>query len=237
MKKVSIIIPVKNEENTIGKLIDKINNTNLNQINFEKEIIVVDDGSDDNTSKICKKYKDIILIKQKNFGKGRAVQNGIKLSTGDYILIQDADLEYDPNCYKELLEPFNHFNNKISVYGSRYLVNNKSLRKKPFINQNIFAFLFNYFLSFFFLLLHGKFISDLLTGYKIYEKNFFKKNIIYSTGFEADHEITIKLLRNRIKIIELPIKYYPRTKQEGKKISFKDAIKAILVIIKYRILK
>ena len=85
--------------------------------------------------------------------------------------------------------------------------------------------------------MHGKFISDLLTGYKVYEKFFFEKNIIYSTGFEADHEITIKLLRNKIKIIELPIKYYPRTRQEGKKISFKDAIKAMLVIIRFRILK
>ena len=83
--------------------------------------------------------------------------------------------------------------------------------------------------------MHGKFISDLLTGYKVYEKFFFEKNIIYSAGFEADHEITIKLLKNKFNIIELPIKYYPRTRQEGKKISFKDAIKAILVIVKFRI--
>ena len=237
MKKVSIIIPAKNEEKTIGDLLDKIINIKLDQIKFEKEVIVVDDGSDDNTAKICEKYKNIKLLKQKNKGKGSAVQNGIKFSTGDYILIQDADLEYDPNCYKELLEPFNHFNNKIAVFGSRYLIDNSLLRKKPFLNQNLFAFLFNYFLSFLFFIVHGKFISDLLTGYKVYEKLFFQENIINSTGFEADHEITIKLLRNRIKIIEIPIKYYPRTKKEGKKISFKDAIKAILVIIKFKILK
>ena len=235
MKKVSIIIPVKNEEKTIGVLLNKINNIKLNQINFEKEIIVVDDGSDDNTSKICEKYKNIILVKQKNMGKGRAVQNGIKYSTGDYVLIQDADLEYDPDCYKELLEPFIHYDENIAVFGSRYLMNNKSLRKKPYSNQSFFAFFFNYFLSLFFFILHGKFISDLLTGHKVYEKFFFEKNIIYSTGFEADHEITIKLLKNKINIIEIPIKYYPRTRQEGKKISFKDAIKAILIIVKFRI--
>jgi len=237
MKKVSIIIPAYNEEKTIGKLLDKIIKIQLNQINFEKEIIVVDDGSDDNTSNICEKYQNIKLVKQRNMGKGRAIQNGIKFSKGNYILIQDADLEYDPIFYKELLKPFNHFKKNIAVFGSRYLKKNKSLRKKPFPNQDFFAFFFNYFLSFFFLILHGKFISDLLTGYKVYEKIFFEKNSIYSSGFEADHEITAKLLRNDIKIIELPIKYYPRTKQEGKKISFKDAIKAVLVIIKYRILK
>ena len=86
-----------------------------------------------------------------------------------------------------------------------------------------------------FIILYGKIITDPLTGYKLYEKNFFSKNIINSNGFEADHEITITLLKNKFNIIELPIKYYPRTRQEGKKISFKDAIKAILVIVKFRI--
>ena len=235
MKTVSIIIPAHNEEKTIGKLLDKIIKIELNQINFEKEIIVVDDGSNDNTANICEKYQKIKLVKQINMGKGRAIQNGIKFSKGNYILIQDADLEYDPVFYKELLEPFNQSKKNIAVFGSRYLKKNRSLRKKPFQGQNLFAFFFNYFLSFFFLILYGKFISDLLTGYKVYEKIFFEKNTIYSNGFETDHEITVKLLKNGIKIIEIPIKYYPRTKKEGKKISFKDAIKALLIILKYRI--
>ena len=104
--KLTIIIPCFNENKYIEKVISSIDSQRFD----EKQIIVVDDGSDDNTSNICEKYKNIKLIKQINMGKGRAVQNGIKFSTGDYILIQDADLEYDPNCYKELLEPFNHFN-------------------------------------------------------------------------------------------------------------------------------
>ena len=127
MKKVSIIIPAKNEEKTIGELLNKINSIKLNQINFEKEIIVVDDGSDDNTSKICEKYKNIILIKQKNMGKGRAVQNGIKYSTGDYVLIQDADLEYDPNYYVQLLEPFIHYEFNEKPMGEVMEMHRKSL--------------------------------------------------------------------------------------------------------------
>jgi glycosyltransferase involved in cell wall biosynthesis len=235
VKIVSIIIPAYNEENTIGKLLTKIIDINLDEINFKKEIIVVDDGSNDKTSQICKKYDGIKVLNQTNMGKGKAVQNGIKISKGEYILIQDADLEYDPVFYKDLLEPFNNSKKSIAVYGSRYLKDNKTLIKKPFVGQNIFAFLFNYFLSFFFIILYGRLISDLLTGYKVYEKAFFEKNTIYSKGFETDHEITVKLLRNKTKIIEIPIKYYPRSKKEGKKISFKDAIKALLIILKYRI--
>ena len=235
MKIVSIIIPAYNEEKTIGKLLTKIININLDEINFKKEIIVVNDGSNDKTTQICKKYDEVKLLNQNNMGKGKAVQSGIKVSKGDYILIQDADLEYDPVFYKYLLEPFNKSKGNIAVYGSRYLTENKTLIKKPFAGQNIFAFFFNYFLATFFLILYGKLITDLLTGYKVYERNFFEKNTIYSSGFETDHEITVKLLRNKTKIIEIPIKYYPRSKKEGKKITFKDAIKALLIILKYRI--
>ena len=175
MKKVSIIIPAYNEEKTIGKLLDKIIKIQLNQINFEKEIIVVDDGSDDNTSNICEKYQNIKLLKQTNMGKGKAVQNGIKFSKGNYILIQDADLEYDPISYIELLKPFNQSNKNIAVFGSRYLKNNRSLRKKPFQDQNLFAFFFNYFLSFFFLCCTENLLATYLQDTKFMKKFFLKK--------------------------------------------------------------
>ena len=234
MKNVSIIIPAFNEEKTIKKLLNKILSIDLSNINFTKEIIIVDDGSTDKTAEICSGYKNIKLIKQNNMGKGSAVQKGILHSNGDYILVQDADMEYDPFYYHKLLMPFVEKKNNIAVFGSRYLREDRSLIKKPFKDQNIFAFFFNYFLSFLFLIVQGKFISDLLTGYKIYEKKFFNENKIYTKGFETDHEITVKLLKNQINIIEIPIKYYPRTKKEGKKISFKDAVKAVLAVIKYK---
>ncbi len=235
MKIVSIIIPAYNEENTIGILLEKVIKVNLSDINFQKEIIVIDDGSTDRTADICKEFKNIKLVKQNNKGKGDAVRNGIKNSSGDYILIQDADLEYDPNYYKNLLNPFVQNKEGISVFGSRYRNENMTLRKKPFKGQQILPFAFNNLLSLFFFILYGKYISDLLTGYKVYEKKFFDNNKIYTNGFETDHEITVKLIKNKIKIVEIPIKYYPRSKKEGKKITFLDAIKALMVITKYRI--
>ena len=234
MRKVSIIIPGFNEEKTIGKLLKKISTINLKKIGFRKEIIFVDDGSTDNTKSVVKKNKETIYIKQFNQGKGSAVQKGIKFSTGDIILVQDADLEYNPNDYSKMLKPFKE-KKKISVFGSRY--KGKSIFSYNFFSKNrqsFFAFVFNYLLSAYFFLLYRVYISDLLTGYKLYEKNFFKKLEVKTNGFETDHELTINLLKKKYKILEVPISYNPRTKQEGKKINFFDALKAISVLTKMR---
>ena len=234
-KKLSIIIPTYNEGKYLPILLKKINNVNLSKFKLTKEIIIVNDGSTDNTNKILKKFKNIILINQKNRGKGYAVQAGIKKSTGQIILIQDADLEYDPKDYINLLKPF-FLKKKIAVFGSRYL--KKNIFSYNFLKpqkQNYLNFFFNFIISVYFFLFYKNYITDLLTGFKVYEKNFFYKNKINSTGFEADHEITIKLLKNNYKIVEIPIKYNPRTKSEGKKINILDAFKALFIIAKMKI--
>lgn len=230
---LSIIVPVFNEEKSIGTLINKLLNLNFSSIGFEKEIIIVNDGSTDETSKILEKFNQIKVINQKNSGKGSAVQNGIKNSSGEFILIQDGDLEYDPkdiiNMCKLLLN-----NKNLTVYGSRYKPFKFYIFPKFYKGQNISSYLANIIFIFLFLIFYRKFISDPLTGYKLYKKNFFLLNKIKSNGFEADHEISAKLIKNKFQIIEVPISYYPRTKNEGKKINFFDAIKAIITIIKYR---
>jgi glycosyltransferase involved in cell wall biosynthesis len=233
-KKVSIIIPSYNEAKYLPILLKKINSVNLSKIEFKKEILVVNDGSTDDTDLVLKKFNNVIKIKQKNKGKGNAVQAGIKKSTGDYILIQDADLEYSPKDYTKLLKPFMN-KKKIAVYGTRYKGYGKfSYNFSNYKRQNFGPFIFNFILSLYFFLLFRIFISDLLTGYKVYEKSFFRKMYINSSGFEADHELTINLIKKKYKIIEVPIKYFPRTISEGKKINFTDAIKAIFIITKMK---
>ena len=231
MSKVSIIIPIFNEEKLIGKLLNKLKKIKLIN-NLKKEIICINDGSTDNTLNVLKKFKFIKIINQKNFGKGFAVQQGITQASGKYILIQDADLEYHPDDINKLLKKIIS-KTKTVVYGSRYK-KIKILSKIFTKNQSLSALIFNYVLSFLFYVKKKIYITDLLTGYKVYHKKFFTLNKIILKGIEADHEITIKLLKAGYKIEEIPIKYSPRSKKEGKKINFKDAIKAITVIYKLK---
>tara|TARA_Y100000590_G_scaffold466890_1_gene643773 strand:- start:842 stop:1552 length:711 start_codon:yes stop_codon:yes gene_type:complete len=230
---LSIIVPVFNEEKNIGPLIEKLLNLNFSEIKFDKEIIVVNDGSKDGSRKIIEEFDGIKLINQENLGKGRAVQNGIKMAKGSYILIQDGDLEYNPDDILQMCKAVSSFD-KISVYGSRYKPLLLNIIPKFVKNQNFSSYLANILFMFLFIFLYARFISDSLTGYKLYSREFFMNNTINSMGFEADHEITAKLIKQKYKIIEIPVSYKPRTKEEGKKINFFDALKAIVAIIKYR---
>lgn len=235
-KRLSIIIPVYNEEKFILELVNTIKKTKINN-KFQKEIIVVNDGSTDNTKKIISKIKNIKIINQKNLGKGRAVQNGIKIASGNLILIQDGDLEYNPKDYDKMLLPF-LFKKKITVFGSRVLMNKIKNKNKFFAGkhpkQNYGPFFMNVILQNLFKILYKQNITDLLTGYKIYEKDVINKLNIETNGFETDHEITAKLVRHGYSIVEVPINYNPRTKADGKKINFLDGLKAIYTIVKYR---
>ncbi len=230
---LSIIVPAFNEENNIKKLIEKLLKLNLSNVDFKKEIIVINDGSTDKTGSIIEQYNEIIKLHQKNYGKGRAVQNGIKIAKGDFVLIQDGDLEYDPNDIITMCKKLRKDKNK-SVYGSRYLPLKYNIFPRIHKDQSILPYLANIVFVIMFFIIYQKLITDPLTGYKLYPIDFFKKFEIFSNGFEADHEITAKLIKNNYVIEEVIVSYNPRTVQEGKKINFFDALKAIKTIIKYR---
>ncbi len=236
--KLSIIIPSYNEEATIKELLKRVKNANLYGV--KKEIIVVDDGSKDKTSEIVKKMKDVTLIKHsQNKGKGAAIRTGIEYATGDITIIQDADLEYDPNDYYRLIKPI--IDNKTQVvYGSRFLdtvVYTK--RHKKFVKgkhtKAYSAFYFGgRFLTLLTNLLYNSSITDEATCYKVFRTNLLKSLNLKCNRFEFCPEVTAKVLKRGYKIIEVPTSYNPRTMEEGKKINWKDGIEAVWTLIKYR---
>ncbi|MEM4331074.1 MAG: glycosyltransferase family 2 protein [Candidatus Pacearchaeota archaeon] len=223
MKKVSIIIPVYNEERTIKKVLEEVL-----KLKLKKEIIVINDGSKDNTLKELKNFskKIKIISYEENKGKGYALRKGIEKASGDYIVFQDADLEYNP---KEISSLIKELEKEKVVYGSRFLKKNK----RGYL-ANYFA---NIFLSFLTSLLFGQKLTDMETGYKAFRKEVIKELELTSNGFEIEPEITSKILRRKIKIKEVPISYEPRTKKEGKKVKFFDGIKAIFSLIKWKLKK
>lgn len=234
--KLSILIPVYNEEKTIAELIELVKKVNLGEI--EKEIIVIDDGSKDRTREIVRKNDGIRFIEhEKNLGKGGAVKTGIREATGDIIIIQDADLEYDPNEYPLCIQPIVDGKAKV-VYGSRFLS-----QKQKNVNLNFFkrhknayrmAYLGGRLLTLLANLLYFANITDEATCYKTFDAQFIKSIKINGNRFEWEPEILAKVRKRGEKIIEVPISYRPRTFEEGKKINWKDGLQAIWTLIKYR---
>ena len=229
MQKLSIIIPVYNEEATIKKIIDKVKSVRLKD--FSKEIIVVEDHSNDDTKQVLKNLKDSslkIFYHDINKGKGAAVRTGLKNSSGDVILIQDADLEYNPEEYTNLLNPFN--DKKIMVvYGSRIEIIRKNLSKMYKLH-----YLGNLLLTSLTNILYGARISDMETGYKVFRREVMKNINLKSRRFDLEPEITAKILKKGYKIYEIPIDFHGRKFSEGKKITWKDGIKAAYYLVKYR---
>lgn len=233
MKTFSIIIPVFNEEKTIATLLEKVNNVRLPL--FKKEIIVVDDCSFDETAKILKSINNInfkYLKHKQNLGKGAAIRSGLKKASGEYIIIQDADLEYNPEDYIRLLEAIINKNKKV-VFGTR--LTNYPLniwgKHKTTLPIHLVA---NKFLTALVNLLYGSKLTDMETCYKLFHKDVIKNIELKSNRFEIEPEITIKILKLGHEIFEVPIKVKPRNYKEGKKIGFSDGLKAIKTIIKYR---
>ncbi|MEO0288297.1 MAG: glycosyltransferase family 2 protein [candidate division WOR-3 bacterium] len=220
--KLSVIIPVYNEKDYILKIIEKVKNVPL-----DKEIIVVDDMSTDGTREILKNLKDdSIKIKfhDKNVGKAGAIKTGQKFVTGDVVVIQDADLEYDPNDLVKLMKPIIE-GKSIACYGNRFTEENiKKLTFLQFLGNMIMTFSTSFFI--------GQRIEDMETCYKMVRSDYFKRIEITSKGFGIDPEITMKLKRMGVKIKEIPINYYPRSYKEGKKIRIKDAIRTFYTILK-----
>lgn len=234
--KLSIIIPVFNEEKTILEVLQRVNSLKMSSV--KKEIIIVDDGSSDRTVANIKyqilKIKNIKLIKHFiNQGKGRAVITGIKHATGDYILIQDADLEYNPKDIPRLIAPILKGDTKI-VYGTR-------LRRMPSFSRDertprfFLHYLGNRLLSLITSVLYGQWITDMETCYKLFPRKAAEKINIVAKGFDFEPEITAKLLRKGYRILEIPIMTKPRGYDEGKKLNtFRDGIIALFTLLKWR---
>lgn len=238
--KLSIIIPVFNEEKTIQKVLQKIDELVL--VDIKKEIIIVDDASSDKTADkinffLEKKKKNYSFFQHKtNLGKGAAVRTGISRATGEYIIIQDADLEYNPEDIVRLIAVLKK--GASVVYGTR-------LNKLPVLHEKEkrpgyfwIHFVGNRFLSFATSILYGQWITDMETCYKLFPTAVAKKLNLSSKGFEFEPEITAKLLKAGLKIKEIPITTKPRGYDEGKKLNtINDGIKAIWALMKYRFIK
>ncbi len=227
MKSLSIIIPCYNEINTIEKIIEKI----INQTTYKKEIIVVDDFSTDGSREILKDKLsnkiDKLILNEKNFGKGYSVRQGIKNSTKEIILIQDADLEYEPSDYSKLVEPIINGYADV-VYGSRFIGSDE---KKVLYYWHSLG---NYFLTSLSNMFSNINLTDMENCYKVFKSEILKDIELKENRFGFEPEVTAKIAKRKdINIYEVGIKYHGRTYSEGKKIGWKDGLSALRCIIKY----
>jgi len=229
--KLTIVIPVYNEEKTIEHVIERVLAVKIKKV--RTNLIVVDDGSTDNSRMILNKLQDIhkfqLILQPKNGGKGSAIREGIKHADGDLVIIQDADLEYEPNDYEKLIAPIIS-DNADAVYGSRFL--------SP--ERRVMGFWHTYgnkFLTFFCNLVVNRYITDMETCYKVMRTDIAKSLNLRSRRFDVEPEITCKLALNQHRIYEVPIRYHARSFKEGKKIGMKDLFQALWAIFKYGILR
>ena len=219
--KLTVIIPVFNEVKTLEEIINKVD-----ALNLEKEIIAVDDGSSDGSLDVLTRLAHegrIQLIKhEKNSGKGAAIKSGLKIATGDIIIVQDADLETDPRDFYELIKPIINGETK-AVFGYRTAKDPSSIywwggKMVSIITK----------------LLYGGDVKDVNNGYKVMTRDLWNSLSLSSNRFQICEEITAKLLKRKEKIVQISTQYFPRTKKEGKKLGFKDGIISIFTLIKYR---
>ena len=221
--KISIVIPVYNEEKTVQEMISKVS-----QIPFEKEILVIDDGSTDKTPEVLRSLQGnslILLRHEQNKGKGAALRTGFSKVTGDIILIQDADLEYNPEDYPALLQPILEGKADV-VYGSRFLGG-------PHRVLFFWHYAGNRFLTLLSNILSNLNLSDMETGYKVFKKEVLNQIKLKSNRFGFEPEFTIKIAKKKMRVYEVPISYYGRDYSEGKKITWKDGLAAIYALFRF----
>lgn len=223
--KLSVIIPVFNEKKTIKAILDKVK-----KLSLVNDIVIVDDGSSDGTRKILKSFlkqkKIKIVFHNKNQGKGSAVKTALKHVKGDYIIIQDADLEYDPRDYSKLIKPVKEGKAQV-VYGSRFTGEHR--------NMFFWHMQANKFLTLITNILYNTTLSDMETCYKLFPVDLARQLKLKSKRFDFEPEITAKILKKRIRIYEVPISYAGREYHEGKKISWHDGVQALWTLFWYRL--
>lgn len=223
MKVLSIIIPIYNEEKTIRHILKTVIEQPVP--GWNKEIIVVDDGSTDKSREILQYFeKDIILIhKIHNRGRGAAIRQGIEVATGDAIIFQDGDLEYNPTDWEALL---NALKKNMTIYGTRMHSKNKKGYMSYYAGNKIMTAITN--------ILFNSHLTDVYTGYKLFDAKFIKSIPLKSTGFELEAEITANILKKNLPIYEIPISYSPRSFRDGKKIYYSDGFIGLWTLLKIR---
>jgi glycosyltransferase involved in cell wall biosynthesis len=223
--KLSVIIPVYNEVNNISEILKRVQAQKL-----ANEIVVVDDGSTDGTRTVLKELdgnsKVRVILHERNRGKGAAVVTGFKASLGDILLIQDADLEYDPRDYPKILQPIEEGIADV-VYGSRFLGGPRRVAM-------FWHMVANKLLTAMTNILYDTILTDMETGYKAFRRDVIEGMTIHSRRFDFEPEVTAKVLKRHYRIFEVPITFNPRDYSQGKKIKLKDAFTAVWTLIKYR---
>jgi glycosyltransferase involved in cell wall biosynthesis len=227
LRKLSVIVPVYNERNTLVEVLRRMRAVELPD-GIEREIIVVDDGSSDGTRDVLKQLGDStvrVVLHDVNRGKGAALRTGFSHATGEYVLVQDADLEYDPEDWPKLLNPVLRGKARV-VYGSRFTGERR--------NMLLLHWIGNRFLSMTTNVLYNTTLSDMETCYKLIERDLLDEMKLHSNRFDIEPEITAKVLKRGIRIYEVPISYSGREFDEGKKITWRDGFAALWTLVKYR---
>lgn len=224
---LSIIVPVYNEEATLEEILEQVLAVDLGEL--ERELVLVDDGSTDGSREILERYRDRegfqVIFHEKNGGKGRAVRTGLEHAKGDIIIIQDADLEYDPEDYPVVLAPILAGKADV-VYGSRFKGSGRAFLATHYYGNKLITFIAN--------ILYNTCLTDIETCYKAFRREVFDKVKLRSNTFDIEPEITAKIFKNKFRVFEVPISYSGRDFEEGKKITWRDGFIAIWALIRFR---